>query len=162
MNRAGFSLVECMIYVCVMMFLSFFATEFFAKNYLQLTSYIKKNNKLMSLYAAHDVLSTDLALADDNEIYWIEKTNELICKTIQADIGWHIRDNTLYRISGEYDFKRQQWSKKNKALIAARVSVFSYWLERKNNRIVSVQSNIGMEEMEPITQVTWLSQRIIP
>lgn len=162
MKRVGFSLVECMVYVCIMMLLSFFATEFFARNYLQLNSYIKKNNSLMSLYAAQDALSNDLALADDDEMYWIQKTNELICKTIQSDVGWHVHNKTLYRVSGEYDFNRQQWNKKNKALIAPHVTAFSYWLERKNKRVVSVQSNLAVEDMEPITHVTWLSQRILP
>lgn len=128
---------------------------------MQLTSYIKKNNKLVSLYAAQDVLAHDIMLADDDEMHWIEKTNELICKTIQADIGWHFKNNRLYRISGEYDFKCQTWNRKNTALIATHVNAFNYWLERKNKHVVSVQSNIGIEEMEPLTHTTWLSRRII-
>ena len=161
MNRGGFSLTECMVYCCIMMFLSFFATEFFAKNYLQLASYTKRSNKLMSLYAAQDLWHHDIQQASDTITDWVQKPNELICKTIEADIGWHFHDNKLYRITGDYDFRHEHWNKKSKALVSNHVEHFNYWIEKKNNQVISVQSSIGMDDMEPVTTVAWLSNRII-
>lgn len=161
MNREGFSLVECMTYCCIMMSLSFFATEFFSKNYRQLASYIKKNNQLMCVYTAHDALHNDILYASDNSDDWIEKTNELICKTMQADVAWRLKDHSLYRSSGVYDYERKKWHKKNTALIAHQITQFTYMVEKKGDRVVSVQRTIGIEDMEPISTCSWISQRII-
>jgi hypothetical protein len=144
------------------MFLSFFATEFFAKNYLQLASYINRSNKLMSLYAAQDLWNHDIKHASDMSNDWVQRPHELICKTIEADIGWHFHNNKLYRITGDYDFKYEHWNKKSNALVSNHVDHFDYWIEKKNNRVISVQSTIALDDMEPITSVAWLSNRIIP
>lgn len=161
MYRSGFSLVECMIYSCIMMCLSFFANEFFSQNYVHLVSYIKKNNELICVYAAHDALHNDIMHASDQKHNWVQKAHELICKTLEADVAWRLQGTTLYRTSGEYDYVRNQWNKKNSTLIAQHIDTFDCWIESKDNQVIKVQSCIAAQGAEPMSAISWLSGRII-
>jgi prepilin-type N-terminal cleavage/methylation domain-containing protein len=118
-NRAGFTLIECMIYVFV---LGVIALLFFSgtmRIYSHMRSAYSKNHLLLTLYTAGDVFARDLRQKPpiNNEIFYRHDGIAWRYEQTQT-IGWSLEQkNTLVRHEGSYNYRTNTWSGGTKSIV---------------------------------------------
>lgn len=142
--KKGFSLIECMVYLSlltvlvpmVFVWLSSFSSSALKQNQL---------HTVIDLYLARDFIVQDIQKGSADIRQWkLTRTNYLIWNMGNDDIGWELRDNKLYRYSGQYDQKKDQWNVKSKSVIAQGITRFSTEIKQVTTGIIQ-KIIIGMD-----------------
>lgn len=115
----GFSLVEFLIYLCMIFLLGMILLQGAARMQTAFVSHSESVKLFMQLQSAQDALMRDLYSASSDVAAWkILSPEEIVFKNNGDDIGWSVRDNALYRVAGTYDQQTKAWSRTTKSLIA--------------------------------------------
>jgi len=125
MNKQGFSLVEFLIYLTVSAMLMAGVFRFF--NSAQSSfAHIKESSFIMnSMHNVSDMLRHDLMSAACQRESWHIAATEFVCQSAVQSVGWHTKNNRLYRVTGKYDFVGKRWQEKRKTIVAQQVKNFS-------------------------------------
>lgn len=141
MKRAGFSLIECMVYcllIATIMMLWFNGVASFTRI---CTAQAYQTNSLSAVYSALDVFARDIRRAPHATYLWPVITDTAFVFTLPdlSNIGWEYRDDQLIRYHGNYNNAKKQWIKKTKSLILDNVQTCSFIFNRLDQEGMSVQ-----------------------
>lgn len=137
-NTCGFMLIELLVYLILIGFVSYLSFQLFIQT-TQISAAITKENKiLMQVLSARDFIERDIGCAKNWMLHWSVQENQMICATDQASIGWILKNNCLYRIQGDYNFKEKKWNKKSKTIVADSIDVFSCALNAHGQSVNAV------------------------
>jgi len=134
----GFSLIECLVYCAVMGSLCMLAFSYFSRQNQALSNFIASAERTMACHATISLLSADIARADSSVMHWHKDHHELVWRSSDHAIGWHWRENTIYRSKGDYDFVRHAWINKSTALVARHAVHFELIPKENNGRVIGV------------------------
>lgn len=122
-NRAGFSLLETMVYLCIA---SLLVTVMVRLLVVQQTSYDQHEAHLATLMILHscvDACARDLARGQSSRAL-ITINNEYCWSTPTGDVSWKLKKGALIRTQGSYNASNNSWRTKS-ATTVARVDNFS-------------------------------------
>lgn len=162
MNRQerGFSLIECLIYCTVMSLLALLVFEFFLKNSLTARQFTKQGKQVMSTHAAHAFLANDIQCAACHKSSWdVSDPHAFVCRVGQAAVGWHVKDGSLYRTSGQYDFAFGYWVHKSRSLVAERTQ-FAYQVYQNAQTITGMDTQLQADRAHS-KRTTYLTNKVI-
>jgi type II secretory pathway component PulJ len=125
MNKAGFSIIEFLIYLAISALIFMGVFRYF--NSVQKSFATVKESALMMgwLHGACDIMAHDSMGADCNQALWHCTSDECVFKTVSGAVGWQLKKNRLYRIAGSYDFVNKKWQQRRKTIVAQQVEKFS-------------------------------------
>lgn len=90
----------------------------------------------MAVYATHDLLVRDICCASCESQLWVNMSpNSFVCRSNTATIGWELKKDKLYRISGSYNYLTKDWANKSWALVAQGVEQLSVTLAKTDNEV---------------------------
>lgn len=143
MIKQGFSMVEFLIYFCLLAMLSMLLMDFAVSLHTRIAQLGKKNAAYVALSAAHDSFAYALKTSPSDLSRWkkIEKNEHIWCVENDSDIGWKFENGSLLRLEGEYNQHAQAWQRVTKSLTANNLVsciiqlIFS---EENNDRVQSV------------------------
>lgn len=119
----GFTLLEILIYILFFSFITLAASMWIARLWQFSMLRSKKQESLITLYCAHDVLIRDLRAAPSDPTQWkATQENCIIWHTKNGDIGWLQDNDQLIRIEGRYNNTKKKWTKKTKSIIAKKIN----------------------------------------
>ncbi len=125
--REGFTLLELLLYMLFFAFIALATASFMVRLWQTSAQRNKKQESLITLYTAHDMLLRDIHRAPTDREQWKEIQKEcIIWHAKEADVGWLREGEQLVRIEGRYHKKKKQWSKQTKNLIVSHVSALQF------------------------------------
>jgi len=131
-TRKGFTLIEMMLYVLFIAFIAMATASLMVHLWQSLYTRNQKQELLITLYLAHDMLVRDLHDAPVDPLLWKEIQHDtLIWHTKKGDIGWQRKQKQLVRKEGRYNAQKHRWSKVTISLIANQVTQVSFTCTRK-------------------------------
>lgn len=104
----------------------------------------KKTRFLLDLYGACDILTHDIMSAPSNERLWKKITDrEMVWHAHEEDIGWALRDGSLYRSTGTYNDTK--WIQATKSLVSKSVAHVRFQVHRNkhNNQVTHVAYDVN-------------------
>lgn len=125
MNKAGFSIIEFLIYLAISALIFIGVFRYF--NCVQKSFASVKESALMMgwLHGACDIIAHDSMAADCRQEFWHCTSDECVFQTASGAVGWQLKKNRLYRIAGSYDFVNKKWQQRRKTIVAQQVEKFS-------------------------------------
>ncbi len=118
----GFTLLELLLYILFFAFIALVTASFIVRLWQSSAHRNKKQEMLITLYTAHDMLLRDIHHAPADRKQWKEIQKEcIIWHEKQGDVGWKREGEQLVRIEGRYHKKKNLWSKQTKNLIVKHV-----------------------------------------
>jgi len=135
MNSRAFTLIELIVYMCILSFFSLFIFEYWCA--IQKSTSVKVDIPSIS----YDVLRRDIAQASCSSHEWGALSNELVFKKKRLnidgtlttfDVGWKCDKGRLVRSNGVYDFLAGRWIEKRSAVVGV-TDVFLYKLHAVEN-----------------------------
>ncbi len=135
--------------------------NFFTTHYQKLVVMGHHAHQRMALAAAHELLARDMYAAHADASAWESSAPHSIvfCHDKQS-VGWELRDASLYRMQGAYDFNAHGWSKKQTALVAADIQHFECVIQKHANRITHVKTHIALKDSYSQKTIA-LAQRVL-
>lgn len=138
MKNKGFSLIEALIYLCAFSLFSLTVFRFVQAVCIDTRFTQARIDQILYALLPVDVLQRDLMTAQTHLRYWDEK-NMVLTQVVSDDsgaahcvqVGWRIRDHTLYRLEGEYDFAEQKWRKHSTRPVLTNVASVAWFLKEK-------------------------------
>lgn len=125
--REGFTLLELLIYILFLSFIALAAATLMVRLWQASSNRHKKQESLITLYTAYDMLLRDIHQATADREQWKEVDKEcIIWRTKRGDVGWQREDEQLVRREGRYHKKKNRWSKQTKNLIAKHVDAVQF------------------------------------
>jgi type II secretory pathway pseudopilin PulG len=154
MVKKGFSLIESLIYCCIMAILGVLVAQFFVKQSRFYMYMRMSQQRIMMLYAAQDLLVQDLQRADSSAEQWDTRYEHLlICGMGIDSYGWILKNTKLYRITGQYNFNTHSWHNKSTTLVADHITHFGYALVRSpDDTIMAVQTKLAIADQPDIVE----------
>lgn len=120
-KQGGFTLIEFLIYLMLLMWLGFLASEFV----LHTLTNVSQSNKALQAQAnillGFDCLIHEIRSVAPDTIQNMAG-NYLAWHAPQGDVCWCVEKGCLVRIVGAFDTTTGQWGKKNKAILAPQVT----------------------------------------
>ena len=132
MMKRGTFLLEAIVYLTVLLFLSslLFKTVIYSyKNYKELVISLHKNTNLLK---AIDSLSLDIQMADAKNNNWNVSETKIIFKQKNLYISWELEKNGLYRTEWSED------KEKRKNLVADNIKKIKFLVKNNKNEVKSV------------------------
>lgn len=130
--RAGFSLIEFLVYFSVMTMLAGLSMSSFM-HFFSYAQYSEQSTLMVSsLTSAHDLLTRDIALRNN-----VAGSTEKVFRVGSDDIRWCVREKKLIREKGVYDYVHQRWNKKRDNVVADGIEVCE----------ISLQGNLWKSEL---------------
>lgn len=99
MNRKGFSLIECMVYIAGLSMIALIITQFTNYSYNIMSKNMLKNSLLMTCTAAGDALAKDLQKAPPMSAWLSSDENNYCWQENNTTVRWHIESQKLIRTS---------------------------------------------------------------
>lgn len=116
---AGFLLLESLIYLALSSFFFLVLFQFIVATYGNYKKIQHYNSNISSLYSAADLIIKDLQSASSDINTWQKITDSsIVWKSKSHDIGWFLKNKKLYRVEGQYNLSRDNFSNKIKSLAA--------------------------------------------
>lgn len=131
MNRAGFSLVEMIVYMALLSFLVMLSFSWVNRYVRSTHEAQKRNSQLVALHTILHRLSDDIQLARAQESKWSADANSLEFYIDQNAISWHREKDKIYRTQN-----------RSKALIASGIKTFECCLHAHNNLIKKIDCQV--------------------
>jgi type II secretory pathway pseudopilin PulG len=115
----GFTLLEIMLYLLFISFIAMLTASWMVRIWQISTARNAKQQSLMTLYTAHDMLLRDVNAAPADRKQWKEMELEcIIWHTKAGDVGWQREQKQLIRREGRYHHNKKRWGTQTKNLIA--------------------------------------------
>ncbi len=115
----GFTLLEMLIYILFFAFIAMATASLMVRLWQASCARNSKQETLIVLYTAHDMLLRDIQHAAADRKQWKEVLPEcIIWHTKAGDVGWQWEHEQLIRREGRYNLKKKEWHKQTKNLIA--------------------------------------------
>ena len=113
------TLIELMIYLALITFIMLASISLIVRFWQTSMWYQKKQVALITIIAAHDLLSDDIWRAPCIKTAWkVQKKTELVWQREDGTyIGWLYEKKSLFRIEGMYKEKEGAWHKKTKNVV---------------------------------------------
>ncbi len=134
--KNGFSLIEFALYLGLL-------TVVVGISFVWLATLsgpvIKKQtilDSLIDLHLARDLMVADIERGTINPQRWKQTRDRLSWSIGDEDIAWELRNEKLYRTSGNYLVNTGQWSGKKQALMAQGITNFFAKIERTTDNAV--------------------------
>lgn len=154
--KKGFSLIELMVSIGILTIISWVAFSFFLRFSMLFAQQGSVFNQVSDVGIAQDILLCDTAQAQsDKNTIFIKSQSIIFC---QGDswIGWHLKNDTLYRTKGIYS--HGVWHDATQSVVLKGVNNFlsqvindeqqiraiSYELRFAKNRIVPIKCTIAL------------------
>ena len=123
----GMTLLDFMIYLLLLAMITTLSASWVARLWPSFMAQTRKRASLVTLYTAHDVLRRDLKKAPHSTDGWKKRDSSFIVwKNGEKDVGWKKENNTLVRITGRFDAKKEVWKKSTKSMIAKQIDTVSF------------------------------------
>lgn len=147
MKRKGFSLIECMIYCILTIFLLYLVVPWSIR-VLSLNAIIFKNIQLfVDTSITRDLFVKDIFDSSNHKDNWIIVSEKCLLWRNQRNsyIEWSCKNNALYRSVGIYNEKEKKWNKKHTDLVLKDVKEAYFTIDQTPSQIqlITLQSIIN-------------------
>jgi hypothetical protein len=138
-RRAGFSVIEFLIYFLIMSLLFMVSIEWI----LHMHRRYKKNKAdifcSVKIGGVIHYLRCDIQRISTDECHWkLFDYERYIWSDGSLDIGWELKKRCLWRSEGHYKADMKTWSKRSKSLIAQNIDDCTLRIKREGDRVVGV------------------------
>lgn len=125
--REGFTIIELLIYILFFAFIAMATGAWMVRLWQASAARNSKQEALIMLYTAHDMLLRDITHASVDCRHWKEMQAEcIIWHTKRGDVGWWKENGSLVRATGRYNKQKKQWSSYTKNLIVDHVDAVRF------------------------------------
>jgi prepilin-type N-terminal cleavage/methylation domain-containing protein len=126
--KNGFTLIELMCYLTLLAFIALASMHWVVQVWKTCLTYEKKRVFLINVMAAHDSLLRDIIEAPRMLTQWkMKEPSRLIWRTNNHnDLCWMQEKDTLVRIEGIFDSKKQVWQKKAKNMVVPDIKTVQF------------------------------------
>lgn len=138
--RAGFSLIECLVYCFLFCMLTVLVFGWVGALQVSLAKKDKESMSDLDIYSSLDLFIRDAMNCPRNAVNWKKITpTQIIWHRASEDIGWNWHDGALYRITGEYN--GTTWINKFQSLVSNTTERIHFSVIQNKNEITSVTWN---------------------
>lgn len=124
MKCRGFSLIEFCMYLLLVMIIVTISFKWLST----ISGTAKKQgalDALIDLHLARDLMVVDIRQGTINPKQWKNEGSRLLWNVADSTVCWECRDEKLFRITGKYQSKTDQWNNKKQAVVAQGITNFS-------------------------------------
>ncbi len=133
-STAGFTLLECLIYIAVTALLVMLVTHFFMTTCIEIITHNQLMNNLTWAYSAQELLTRDLETVPYKDGLWKKACcSEIIFTRDAVDIGWSLKNRQLRRTQGQYDVRTARWTQSTTNLVIDKVVNLTFKLIKIKN-----------------------------
>jgi len=141
MNCRAFTLIELVLYMTIFsnLVLLLFSWHTMINSFFITQGHYERI--IIERDIALDVIRRDCMCASRSLALWNEKECVFMKEMINGDscaIGYIVRENTLYRCNGVYDFTAKRWTKKTMQVLARRIKAIRMNTRRFHDCVKSV------------------------
>jgi type II secretory pathway pseudopilin PulG len=150
-RRPGFTLIEFLVYVALLSWLSYMASHLM----ISFVAAVRDGARLATAQAqallAFDLLVRDLRSAPATIHAWKKITadtgcSELIWASEQGgDIGWAVEKGKLMRTTGNYRSQDKQWHSRRRVVATESIQKFCVSLQKENDHVVAVSCTVEID-----------------
>lgn len=131
----GFSLIECLVYCVIASILSIMVFTFFNQTITKIHIFSVQEQEIVGQWSAQQLLRKDIQMANSQLSDWDILEKAFVCKIGTRCVGWQLKNGSLYRFKGDYDFLSHQWQKKSTALVIRNLHDFALAIQQ-NQRLI--------------------------
>lgn len=124
--RAGFSLIELMIYLVLLCMLSLFVSRFCVQWYHTFFNGLLLARHCQQETTALALMQRDIETAPAQATQWyVIEPNVLIVNRDDYTLSWLLQDGILYRAVGNYNVITHTWKTRKKQQVATHIASFN-------------------------------------
>ncbi len=139
-RKKGFSLIEVMMYMTLLSFVSLMVMQHVMKSMAHLTRVRTRGNTINTLNQVASLIVRDIQAASALRDSWKKiLPDSCIFHNDGYDCGWLLSKGNLYRIKGLYDAQTDCWKKKKKQRVLLDVDTVEFTVTSDEKRVHSVK-----------------------
>lgn len=139
-NCKGFLLLESLVYIFLLLFLTMYLVDWLSRNYEILARHSGQAGKLIALTSAHDVIMRDLREAERESFVAYSDKVSYFWKVQGHDICWELKKKRLVRSYGDCDVGNVVWKTRKKSIIADNIDFLEIIYDQFTQTVTCVMS----------------------
>lgn len=123
---AGFTLIECMLYLTLSSVLIGYVSSYFFHAYRQAQVSERQCRALINEWMINQRFTNDVRQALAAQQSWDFPSSSCIMRIPEGDVGWMLHEEKLIRCHGSYDYEKHQWIQSKKVTFTSSVKNITF------------------------------------